>query len=96
MEKFSEVMDTSRFDRLLGEMLGAIAELEVEGHNVMHVADAAVLAAVRKVHQTQAPSVTHAWCQRIAEALNDKVRLSDRLANTTQEAAGSTHRGRLN
>lgn len=93
MEKFSEVMDTSRFDRLLGEMLGAIAELEGEGENVLHVADAAVLAALRKVHQTQAPSVAHAWSQRMAETFYEKVDLSDALAD---KAADRAARVRLN
>jgi DNA-binding PadR family transcriptional regulator len=81
------------FDRLLGEILGALSQLEAEGYSVIDVADAAVVAAVRKVQRAHDATTGRAWVERLRDIFDERLRVGDRLA----EAAGERFkRRRLN
>jgi len=93
MRKFSDYMDRSRQEALLGEMLGTFAELEAQGHSVLHIADAAILAAIRKVHRTQPVAAAHAWSLRLRDLMAFSVEAID---EATEKAAQSRARLNLN
>jgi len=93
MTDFADYMDTSRRDALLGEMLGAFAELEAEGHGVLAIADAAVMAAIRKVHLSQPGEAAHAWSLRLRDLMAAGV---DGIDDAATAAAQRRQHRRLN
>ncbi|MEM1150136.1 MAG: hypothetical protein AAGI03_06215 [Pseudomonadota bacterium] len=89
----AEMMDGDAFAAALGAMRGAIAELEADGHGVVSLADAAVIAASQKVREHVKPNAWLAWCEHQRDMLDLIIQDADAIGT---QLADATHKRRIN